>query len=384
MSLRTGIVGVILTLLAGVAAAAIAVALTQRWEAFFRIVVIGVIGGTAGLLAIPLAMLTARPALRLAAATMIGSLVVVALLLCLAVLEVGGFDEQFAITAGALAGPLLLLVAAALLVPSPRNRTLGVTGAVVAAVSVVCVLPFLAMLFGMLSPSAHWTEPLLVAGQLLVPGCLLVFAACWRREAERPDLRPGLLAGAPAIVALVASLIMIHADYRQVWQPIDDRIATLLPLLWSTAAGFGIWRLMRLAELRGLQQVIRWGFLLTAIAGGASLVLEEVFSRGRNTVLGAAVLVLSGCLMIAAVLIGWLNRRTDYADRFATLPPGRIDCPRCGEQIGLTPGSGACAACGLRYKLSLEAPRCRRCREDLSARVSDCCPECGESIRGSA
>ena len=183
------------------------------------------------------------------------------------------------------------------------------------------------------------------------------------------------------MIAFMATMLWNPIGAFDGWPRGAVSIGALLLFGWTLAASIAIARLMRIAELRGTQVWLRWGFLGASIAGGALIALGRDFGTSEPSPLGAACFVIAGCMATAVIVVGWLNRRADMEEQIGSADPGTLRCPRCTGSIAIRPGSGTCAECGLRYRLSLEAPRCRRCRQNLMHLTSSVCPECGEPIR---
>jgi len=376
MRLRKLIVKGVLFLLVGVALAALTVPFLGGWDALFRILGIGATGVGAALLSIPLAMLTARPVLRPGA---IAALLVVAfeaIIISTAALDLGSNVEEFLFIGLSLALPLLLFVASAFLVTRAATRTMARIGFVTAAIASVLSLT---ASIGELVADARWFERLVVFAQLMSITGLLTLAGTWRRDGER-----WLQAVLVATVPLAAFVITVMWYPLEWWQRVgvgEQILEPLATLLWAAAGSLTMARLSRLADLRGMQNWLRPAFVLVSLAGSALLAYSAMPGARSAGTLGSAAIVVSVCMLLAMIVLWWLNRRGEVAESSALAVPGSLPCPRCHGTIELRPGAGACAVCGLRYKLALEAPNCRKCRHDLGHITSEHCPECGEKIR---
>lgn len=384
MNARKVIVGGIFVLIAFVGASALVAPFVGGWDTVFRVIAIGVVGTVAGLGAIPLAMLAGRPALRPGA---IGGLVVLgieALLLCVSALSTHyRTSESMATLALAGALPLLLAVASLFVLGWRPMRGAAIVGLVIAAISYgLIVVAIAGAMIGGWPGRGEGAEELLLSGLLLALAGKLILAACTRR-ADEPAWPGAICSLAPIATLILSEALML--GYAGQWRPATpDTLEALVAVAWPVASGLSLWRLMRLARLRDLQALLPGGFLAATIAGGALMSWGLDIDNELTVALGASSLVLAGCIMVAVAVLAWLQRRVEIVERMASIAPGTLPCPRCRESIEIRPGGGQCAACGLHYKLSLEAPLCRRCRHDLAHVTSAVCPECGEPVRLSA
>lgn len=384
MTARRVIVGGIFVLIAVIGAAALLAPFLGGWGAVISIMMIGVVGTVAGFAAIPLAMLAGRPALRPGA---IGGMIVLgieALLLCALSMTTHNFWLELSLTSAVLAGaiPMLLAVASLFVLAWRPMRAaaivcLGIAGISYLLVIIACV----ALVVGSMPGPRFGFEEVLAVGVYVALAGMLGLAASTRRADE--PATPGVICVLAPVTALVITLALIVA-YANQWSASEQkRLEGLAALAWPVAAGISIWRVMRLARLRDLPALLPIAFVATTIVGGALLSWGLEIDNQITVALGASSLVLAACLGVAVAMLAWLQRRVDTVERMASVAPGSLPCPRCRGSIEVRPGAGQCPACGLRYKLSLEAPLCRRCRHDLAHVLSAVCPECGEPVRQS-
>jgi len=379
---RKIIVGGIFVMIAIVGAAALLAPFLGGWDAVMRVLGIGIVGTVAGLAAIPLAMLTGRPALRPGA---IGGLVAIgieALILCTMALSLGHYRTDDALFSAAFAGalPLLLAVASLFVFGWRPMRGAAIVGLVIAGIAyLLVVIPSVRIAMGGRPGPGFDVEDVIVTGALLALTGKLILAACARR-ADEPSWHGVIFSLAP-VAAMTITVLLIVADANE-WSTFrQERLGSLTALAWPVAAGISLGRLMRLARLRDLQALLPGAFVAAMIFGGALMSWGIEIDSQITVALGASSLVLAACLMVAVAVLAWLQRRVEVVERLASITPGSLPCPRCRESIEVRPGAGHCTACGLRYKLSLEAPLCRRCRQDLTHVASAVCPECGEPVR---
>lgn len=115
-----------------------------------------------------------------------------------------------------------------------------------------------------------------------------------------------------------------------------------------------------------------------AVMCSAAIVLEpkdELFFR----VFGAlGVLDASGSL---SLLIMAKLRQIGKIEKLQTTPARiEIRCPRCATSQVLNAGKSKCTACGLKFTIEIEEPRCANCDYLLWQLPERRCPECGTSF----
>jgi len=115
-----------------------------------------------------------------------------------------------------------------------------------------------------------------------------------------------------------------------------------------------------------------WGLALLA----AVLILNEVDDEFWLRVLAAlGVMVASGTL---ALLIVAKLRRVQRTELLTTASVQvELRCPRCQAPQTIAVGATSCSACGLKFRLEVEEPRCAKCDYLLWNLPGRRCPECG-------
>ena len=210
------------------------------------------------------------------------------------------------------------------------------------------------------------TGILLAAYLLAIPGAAFLESA-----------RSRVLGGAS--VALVAAatamwLVCVWADPR------DDHTflkATLIMSLvaFSSAHSCLLWRLPRV-EMAGrlvwLTLAAAWG--VTGL--GSLMILFELEQDYLFRWLGALGVV-DACGSLAVLIMARLGQ-TAAAERMTTTSAQvELRCPRCLTGQTITAGKCACTACGLKFRLEIEEPRCAKCDYVLWQLPERRCPECG-------
>ncbi|MBX3354826.1 MAG: hypothetical protein KF724_03910 [Phycisphaeraceae bacterium] len=379
--MRQWIIGSILLLLGVVLLSSLVIMVQGRYDALPRIAAIGIAGVVAALLCIPLAMLAARPSFREAGVAGIATLSLQVLLISLSAVFVTAVGSDALLGAAFL---LLLPGLAALsslsLLHQPGVRHLAMAGVSLAAIAAaLSVAPSIDAAVRSTFWENWWIEAR-IFGQVISVTTLLLLAAAWRRPAE-PLMAPFLASIAPLLALLVTGAMILHARRTGEERILGIDPPVLLLVCWSIAVGVSLARPMRVARLQGSTAFLPAAFIACVIASGVILAAGAGLRSDVGLALGGTVGVIAASLFAIVALVGWFNWRVEVAAHAASITPGEIGCPRCHGVIVIRPGSGQCLQCGLRYKLTLESPQCRVCRQDLMKIQSDRCPECGELIR---
>jgi len=379
MRTRAWAVRIVLGLLVFIALGAVIGAFQGSWETIGRVIGTGVVGGLAGLLAIPLMSLVDRPQWRVGA---VAALCYIGLLTVLFVLGVWTMDrgmsqmgERLMMLAGICAACLLPVVASLFAIPFLSSRWLPTGVMALGAIGLILGLPLVTM-----ANFAQWPtalEEYAIFGIALAFVALLLLGALGR--SPREARLPGILLSIPPITTLAVvgnELFLNGVLILRRLLPSDD---ASLAMLWAGSAALVVWRVLRLIDLRGHQRHLRTGFVASSLLG--ALIFGFLPSSLASDGLGAAMLVVAACHLIAIALFARMNRRAELTTQLAEVEPGTMTCPRCRELLVLRPGQGNCAACGLVYRLEMEPARCRRCHHDVTHSSSEVCTECGEPIR---
>lgn len=381
MRTRVWALRIVLGLLGFIAIGAVLGALSGSWDTIGRVIGTGVIGAGIGLLSIPLLGMAERPRLRVGALAALAYLGLQTVLLILGIwfMDRGGVvaGEQLLLAAGIGAVTLFPTVAALYAAPFLGSWRLPIVVILLSAIAALCTLPFLVQ--GPYSSSSNWEE-LSVFGVTLGLCDLFFLGALAQRPQERRIV--GILLSLLPVAAMATTSVMIFDLWQLSWssgRPWNG-FASLMVLLWSSSVSLIVWHTLRLFDLRGWQWHLRTAFL--GAAGSGSLLIAAatwIESEGAGA-LGSSCLVVAACILVAIAVFVRMNRRTELSTMLIEVAPGSIVCPRCLHPIELRPGAGACAACGLGFRLEMEAPRCRKCRHDVTHARSAVCSECGEPI----
>ena len=96
----------------------------------------------------------------------------------------------------------------------------------------------------------------------------------------------------------------------------------------------------------------------------------------------AATGIVAACGSLAMLVLVRFNRRVDVETFSTEVADVTLVCPRCSRKQAIPVGSSSCAACGLRFNLRVEEPRCPDCEYLLYGLTSNTCPECGATVEG--
>lgn len=377
MRTRAWALWIVFGLLGFVALGAIIGAVSRSWDIIGRVIATGVIGAVAGSLAIPLTGLVDRPRLRIGALGALCSLGLVVVLLTLGIwlMERGGSEvgERLMLLAGSSAVCLLPIVAALFAMPFVSSRWLPI--AIIMLSSAAWIMGWPAIILEERATAREWY----LLGVVLGGASLSLLGLLARSERERAW--PGVVLSAVPVLAVIASaMVILHGNVWMAWpRHFLNWPEGTLAMFWIGSLGVTLWWCSRLLDLRGIQRHLRSGLLASCL--GPALIFGLTAETGRLGALGAALLVVAVCHIVAMAIVVRMNRRAELSMQLAEVHPGAIPCPRCRDTIELRPGYGTCHACGLAYRLEIQPARCRRCGHDVTHSPSLICTECGEPIR---
>lgn len=128
-----------------------------------------------------------------------------------------------------------------------------------------------------------------------------------------------------------------------------------------------------------------WSGTLRLVTGGAAWLLLAALSLIILTepddnlpARAAGSLGVVNATGAVALLILMRLRRVDRVQRLeSTAVEVDLTCPRCLAPQRMSTGDGRCNACGLRFRIEVEEPRCRKCDYLLWKLPERRCPECG-------
>lgn len=231
----------------------------------------------------------------------------------------------------------------------------------------------------------NWDAPLWRAGWVftIAAGWGVFCALVSLRASERPSIRRmQRLALALATAIAFFSMGVVWTDADAWW--IARLFATLALLMgwtaWTTA-------LMALRIDRAAFAPVRSATL--AVVALETLVLIaftwEVIRLGGDwdeRIIGVLTILAAGGTIVALVL-SILERHARRAGGESMPRSGRLRlelvCPRCGSPQQLAAGPSRCGACGLKFTIEVEEPRCE-CGFLLYQLTGEKCPECGREI----
>ena len=236
--------------------------------------------------------------------------------------------------------------------------------------------------------------------------CVLIVCIWWPGGLGEPVIRAILTTGA-LLGYYILAIPSADLHERRQWPP--------LPLVGLVACGVGLLMVLvciwaeptedlTFLKATGVVAVIAFSLahtcLLVRVPGGpaltwllrgtlacvwavaamwsAAIVLEpddELFFRMFGAL---GVLDASGSL---SLLIMAKLRQIGKIEKLQTTPAHiEIRCPRCTTSQVLDAGKSQCTACGLKFTIEIEEPRCAKCDYLLWQLPERRCPECGTSF----
>jgi hypothetical protein len=128
----------------------------------------------------------------------------------------------------------------------------------------------------------------------------------------------------------------------------------------------------------GLDWLLRAAlYCLWTVAALASMMIAfEIKEEGAIRILGALG-VLDASSSLALVIMTTLRRMRKIEKLETTEGRIEIRCPRCTTRQVVDAGASKCTACGLKFRIEIEEPRCAKCDYLLWNLPERRCPECG-------
>lgn len=316
-------------------------------------------------------------------------------LVAVLVLLFGSFNETTArilLTLGALALHSGVAMACAASLERRLWTVLSAVGLAAFAVNFVVVVACIWWPGGLDLPMLR---AMLTTGALLAAYVLAIPSGDLFERRRHPPL---------AITALVACAAALALTVICIWAPASEHLAFARATGTVAVLAFTLAQLSFLVRIPGFPS-LRWVFVGTiacawAVASMATTAIwreptAELFYR----IFGAlGVLDATGSLTL--VILAVLQRMTggpgpagddaggpaDAGGHAGT--PGHTDagatvelrCPRCTTLQTLSAGRSACSACGLKFRIEIEPPRCAQCGHSLWQQPDRRCPECGATF----
>lgn len=185
-------------------------------------------------------------------------------------------------------------------------------------------------------------------------------------------------------VGLTGCAIAFCGLQRLIWVDAPPVIELTKSIVVACIAAFTLAHTCLLVRVPGgtnLAQVARFAIVAAwLLAAWASVVLTwELDPEPHFRILGALG-VLDACATLALVIMLKI-RKTQSIQKLESTPRQiQIVCPRCTAPQTVNAGASKCAACGLKFSIEVEEPRCAHC-DYLLWQLSDRrCPECGHAF----
>jgi hypothetical protein len=303
--------------------------------------------------------------------TMVGSLAVGATI-AVTVLLVGTFNEttnRILGTLGALAFHCAVAMVCADSLERRRWPALSVAGLVLFGINFVALVT--CIWWPGLSDDtigrAVLNTPALLGSYVLAIPC----AALRERRRRVPLALGGLLA---CTVGLLMVLVCIWAEPTgNVWFPKATAIAAIIAFSFAQTC-----LLLRVPAGPSLRWLLRGSIACVwAVAAMASIMIaRELGGDFEFRVLGALG-VLDACGSLGLVILSKLRQVQKAEQLVSAAAAVELRCPRCMTPQTVQAGTSHCAACGLKFRIEIEEPRCAKCDYLLWQLPERRCPECG-------
>ncbi len=177
----------------------------------------------------------------------------------------------------------------------------------------------------------------------LIVALLMSLVCIWARDTDSPDFVKATVIAGIAAFTLAHTCLLSRVRRGQI---ITALLAVTLVSAWALAALLSLFIITEYDQEFGYRFVGALG-VLDAAGSLSLLILLKLRSVGRGTQLETSAAEFELC------------------------------CPRCLEPQTVTAGASACRACGLKFRIEIEEPRCEKCGYLLYQLPERTCPECG-------
>ncbi|MCG3128960.1 MAG: hypothetical protein CHACPFDD_03856 [Phycisphaerae bacterium] len=185
-------------------------------------------------------------------------------------------------------------------------------------------------------------------------------------------------------IGLAACAIAFGGLQRLIWVDSPPEVEVTKAIAVGCIAAFTLAHTCLLVRVPGgttLAQVARLAVIAAWLTGGwGSVVLTlELDPEPHFRILGALG-VLDACATLALVLMAKIRKTQRVEALVSTERQIQIVCPRCTAAQTVNAGASKCGACGLKFRIEIDEPRCAHC-DYLLWQLSDRrCPECGHAF----
>ena len=306
--------------------------------------------------------------------TLVLSLTACALVAVVALL-VGKFNDTTArilLTLGALALHSGIAMACVHSLERRRWPKLSVTGLVLFAANFALLIT--CIWWGRLSGDSL-PKGMSTTGALIVLYILAIPGASLQERRVYPLL--GLAGLLTCVVAFAMTLTCIWAEHA-------DNEAFAKATAIAAIIAFSFAHTALLAHVPA-SLAVRWLLgvalfsLWTVAAMVSAAIIWELQADGWYRVMGAVGVVDASASL--ALIIMALLRRVGKVEKLQSADVQvELHCPRCTTLQKVAVGASRCSACGLKFRLEVEEPRCAKCDYLLWQLTERRCPECGTAF----
>ncbi len=303
--------------------------------------------------------------------TMVVSLVICALI-AVVLLLVGTFNQTTARILGTLAALAVHCGVAMACAESIERQRWGR----LSQIALIIFAGNFALLIAAIWWPSGWDDgvPRTILSTLVLMGYYVVAVPC-ADLFERRVLRP--LAGAGLAAVIIGCVMLLTCIWAS---ETDSELFVRLTAVAAIAAGSFAHTclLVRVPAARTMGQILAatLGCVWSVALLGSFMILAKVEHEWAWRMLGAlAVLDATGTL---SLLILARLRKVDDVERLETTPARlELRCPRCTRSQTVAAGASHCTACGLKFRIEIDEPRCAKCDYLLWNLPERRCPECG-------
>lgn len=256
------------------------------------------------------------------------------------------------------------------LIASAANRLAGAVGLGVTAVSVVVTL--VGVFAG---ESGNPNIPIFGSGMSIAGLGFLATLSLAGMDQPRPWRWIGVLA---SFVAVLMAIIGLWSTAKHAVGPFAVVIAIA-----------GVVAHANLCLLVPAAPTQRWIPIFTIAAGMVTALFtvlivlaedrHEPFVMAERMSLAGGILTAAGTLGL--LVLARLNKQLERRQELSDIKQLTLICPGCETKQTVDVGDSACIACGLKFNIKVEEPRCPQCDYLLYKLQSDRCPECGLELK---
>lgn len=192
---------------------------------------------------------------------------------------------------------------------------------------------------------------------------------------ERGQYREMSLLGIVLCVVALAAVLLLLWGTGPPSEPLAKAAGVLAILAASNAHATLLLRVRGLRTARGVFQGALAAVGAVGLMGAISIsgeIQDEFWYRCFG-----AVGVVDACGTLALLILAKLGKAEEREKLETVVARVELRCPRCTTSQTVDAGPSYCSACGLKFNIEIEEPRCAQCNYLLWQLPERRCPECG-------